>query len=138
MPTFEGKVALVTGGGSGIGAAICRQLAASGASVVVTDLRIEAANSVAEQINGESGRASAFAYDTTSAEQAQKSIQHAQDTFGALHLAVNNAGIAPEQKPMGEVDLDDWNKVIAVNLNGVAYGMRYQLPAIEKSGEGRL
>lgn len=94
MPRFEGKVALVTGGGSGIGAAIYRQLAASGASVVVTDLKMEAANSVVDAITAEGGKASAFAYDTASAEQAERAVQHAQETYGALHLAVNNAGIA--------------------------------------------
>lgn len=138
MPQFEGKTALVTGGGSGIGAAICRQLAASGAHVVVTDLRMEAAESVAREIAEAGGTATAFTYDTTSAEQAGEAVRHARETYGALHLAVNNAGIGPEPKPMGELDLDDWNKVIAINLNGVAYGMRFQLPAMEEAGGGAI
>ena len=65
-------------------------------------------------------------------------MQFAIDTYGALHLAVNNAGVAPAPDPVGELDLDDWNRVIGVNLNGVLYGLRYEIPAIEISGGGSI
>ena len=62
----------------------------------------------------------------------------ALDTYGALHFAVNNAGIAPQRAPLGELNLDDWKRVIDVNLSGVAYGMRYQIPALLQSGGGSI
>src|SRR5690606_14760613 len=61
-------------------------------------------------------------------------VKHAVSTFGALHYAVNNAGIGGAQAPTGEVDLDDWHRVIDINLNGVLYGMRYQIPAMLEAG----
>lgn len=138
MTDFQGKVALVTGGGSGIGAAISRKLAAAGASVVVSDIRLDAALKVVEDITAAGHSAAAVAQDTTVPAQADAAVQFAIDTYGALHLAVNNAGIAPVPAPVGELDLSDWDKVINVNLNGVLYSLRYEIPAIEKSGGGSI
>jgi len=138
MNAFKGKVALVTGAGSGIGATIAHRLAAAGVSVVVTDLRREAVDKVAAEITDAGHIASAFTQDTTVPAHSEAAVQFAIETYGGLHLAVNNAGIAPEPLPIGELDLDDWNKVINVNLNGVLYGLRYQIPAMEKSGGGSI
>ena len=138
MTDFQGKVALVTGGGSGIGAAISRKLAAAGASVVVSDLRLDAALKVAEDITAAGHSAAAVEQNTTVPAQADAAVKFAIDTYGALHLAVNNAGIAPAPVPVGELDLSDWDKVINVNLNGVLYSLRYEIPAIEKAGGGSI
>ena len=138
MNAFKGKVALVTGAGSGIGAAISHRLAAAGVSVLATDLRKEAVDKVAAEITAAGHIASAFTLDTTVPAQSEAAVQFALETYGGLHLAVNNAGIAPVPLPIGELDLDDWNKVINVNLNGVLYGLRYQIPAMEKSGGGSI
>lgn len=138
MTDFQGKVALVTGGGSGIGAAISRKLAAAGASVVVSDLRIDAAQKVADDISDAGHTAAAIVHDTTVPSQSEAAVQFALDTYGGLHLAVNNAGISGIPAPVGELDLDDWNKVINVNLNGVLYGLRYEIPAIERFGGGSI
>ncbi|WP_353988708.1 SDR family NAD(P)-dependent oxidoreductase [Ruicaihuangia caeni] len=134
MNHFEGKVALVTGGGSGLGEAIVKDLAKHGASVVVTDIKLDAATRVADEVKAAGGKAEPLQADTARAEDSEKSVRFAVDTFGALHFAVNNAGIGGANAPTGEVDLEDWNRVIDINLNGVLYGMRYQIPEMLKAG----
>ena len=134
MPTeFAGKVAIVTGGASGIGAACARQLAAGGAKVVVADLHEEQAMTLAEEIDG-----AGFALDVSSPEQVEAMVAFAEERFGALHLAVNNAGIGGPSAPVGEYSLEDWRRVIDVNLNSVFYSMRFELPAIERAGGGAI
>lgn len=132
--TFDGRVALVTGGGSGIGEAISKELAAHGARVVVTDIRLEAARRVADEITAAGGEAAAFQQDTATKEDAERAVAFARETFGGLNYAVNNAGIGGKAAPAGETDLDDWDRVIDINLNGVLYGMRYQIPAMLEAG----
>ncbi len=134
MAQFTDKVALVTGGGSGIGEAISKELAAKGASVVLSDINLEAAQRVVREITDDGGTASAVRQDTARKEDAEMVVRYAVDTYGALHLAVNNAGIGGKQAPAGETDLDEWDKVIGINLNGVLYGMRYQIPQMLKAG----
>lgn len=134
MKPFEGKVALVTGGGSGLGEAIGKDLSARGASVVLSDINVAKAERVAEEIARRGGTASAIQQDTARPEDSERVVRFAVDTYGALHYAVNNAGIGGAQAPVGEVDLEDWERVIAINLNGVLYGMRYQIPAMLEAG----
>jgi len=132
--SFSGKVALVTGGGSGLGEEIGKALARKGATVVLTDINLEAAKRVAGEIVQAGGAASAVQQDTARAQDAERAVQHAVATHGALHYAVNNAGIGGAVAPAGEVDLADWDRVIGINLNGVMFGMRYQIPAMLKAG----
>ena len=137
MSDFDGRVAIVTGGGSGLGEAISKELAAKGAQVVVTDINREAADRVTAEIVHAGGTASALEQDTAVAADSEKAVRHAVDTYGALHLAVNNAGIGGPQAPAGETDLAAWDKVIGINLSGVLYGMRHQIPAMLESGAER-
>ena len=134
MRGLDGKVGIVTGGGSGLGEAIARSLAARGVKVVVTDINMEGAERVVKEIVASGGIATAVKHDTASPEDNERVAAHAVSTYGALHYAVNNAGIGGAAAPTGEVDLADWRKVIDIDLNGVLYGMRYQIPAMLKSG----
>ena len=134
MPDFDGKVAIVTGGGSGLGEAISLELAAKGAQRRRQRHQPGRRQRVARQIADAGGTASAFEQDTARAADSEKAVQHAVDTYGGLHLAVNNAGIGGPQAPAGETDLEAWDKVIGINLSGVLYGMRYQIPAMLAAG----
>ena len=134
MAGFAGKVAIVTGGGSGLGEAIGKALAARGVRVVLSDINLEGAERVAREIAKAGGTASAFRQNTAKPEDCEAVVRHATATYGALHYAVNNAGIGGAQAPAGETDLEEWNRVIDINLNGVLYGMRYQIPAMLESG----
>ena len=134
MTGFDGKVAIVTGGGSGLGEAIAMSLASRGVRVVVSDINLEGAERVVHAITIAGGVASAVKHDTAKAEDNARVVAHATSTYGALHYAVNNAGIGGAAAPTGELDLGDWRRVIDIDLNGVLYGMRYQIPAMLKAG----
>lgn len=135
---FEGRVAVVTGAASGIGAAIARALAAHGAKVLVADLVLAGAEDVASAIKASGGTAQAHEVNVADAVEVEAMVDAAKAAFGGLHLAVNNAGIGGPAAPTGEYPLDGWHKVIDTNLNGVFYGMRYELPAIVASGGGAI
>ncbi|WP_018296719.1 SDR family NAD(P)-dependent oxidoreductase [Corynebacterium lubricantis] len=127
MGKFDGKVALVTGGGSGIGEAIAKELAEGGAKVIAADLNLEGAQRVVDEIKQAGGEAAAFQMDASSKEDNKAAVDFAVETFGSLELAVNNAGIGGNNAPIGEIDLENWDKVIGINLNGVLYGCHYQI-----------
>jgi NAD(P)-dependent dehydrogenase (short-subunit alcohol dehydrogenase family) len=132
---FSGKVAIVTGGASGIGAAIVRDLAERGAKVVVADYNLAGAEEVATEVG--SG-AKAFKVDTSDAGGVETMVNFAVQAFGRLDLAVNNAGIGGQSAPIGDTELSDWHRVIDVNLHGVFYGLRYEIPAMLKTGGGAI
>ncbi len=138
MFDFTGKTAIVTGAGSGIGEAIALELAASGAFVVVSDLDEEAANRVVAMILDRGGKAEGHAADVSDPQAMERMVAFAEAETGGLHLAVNNAGIGGPQNPVGDYPLDGWKQVIDVNLNGVFYGLRYQIPAMERAGGGAI
>ncbi|MFE7169391.1 SDR family NAD(P)-dependent oxidoreductase [Streptomyces sp. NPDC057616] len=133
---FAGRTALVTGAASGIGLATARLLGARGANVVVADYNTEGAEQAAEDLKSEGVKAAAVRLDVTDPESVAAAVAFAVDTFGALHLAVNNAGIGGPSAPTGEYDLDAYNRVVRTNLDGVFYSLRHELPAIEAAGEG--
>lgn len=131
---FNGRVAVVTGAGSGLGEATAKQLAENGVKVVVADINLEAAQRVANEITAAGGTASPFKADSSTRADNEALVRFAVDTYGKLNYAVNNAGIGGPNAPAGDTDLDAWDKVIGINLNGVLYGMRYQIPEMLKAG----
>ncbi|KQR92102.1 MAG: 3-oxoacyl-ACP reductase FabG [Microbacterium ginsengisoli] len=131
------RSAIVTGAGSGIGRAVAHTLAASGASVLVTDINANAAASVVDEITAAGGTASAFVGDVSDTAWIDESIQRA-NALAPLRIAVNNAGIGGAAAPVGEYPLDSWQKVIEVNLNAVFYGVRAQVVAMAANGGGSI
>jgi NAD(P)-dependent dehydrogenase (short-subunit alcohol dehydrogenase family) len=140
--SFEGRVALVTGAGAGIGRAVAVRLAAQGARVAVQDLRREAARATAEQIEAEGGIALPLGGDVSDPETSRAAVTAAVEAFGALHHAFNNAGIGGPQGPIGEYDDGDgfraYRDLMAVNLDSVFYGLRYEIPALLAAGGGSI
>jgi NAD(P)-dependent dehydrogenase (short-subunit alcohol dehydrogenase family) len=135
---FTGKTALVTGGASGIGAAVARQLAAGGAKVVVADRDLAGAEQVVAMITKAGGMAAAYQVDVADAIEVEAMVGFATRTYGGLHLAVNNAGIGGPSAATADYPLDGWHQVINVNLNSAFYGLKYQIPAILAAGGGAI
>ncbi len=138
MKSLENKVAIVTGAGSGIGKAVAITFAIEGAKVVVSDINEAHGKEVVDQIKNNGGDAIFIKADTSSATENESLVKEAVAHYGALHITVNNAGIGGEAAPTGEYGIESWNKVIGINLSGVFYGLRYQIPAILTSGGGSI
>ena len=135
---FAGRTAIVTGAAAGIGEAVAAELAARGATVIAADMDAEGLERVVADIAAAGGTAHARVADVSEAPAMEALVKFAQDKGGALHLAVNNAGIGGPQVPLGEYPLDGWRQVMGVNLDGVFYGMRYQIPAMLAAGGGAI
>jgi NAD(P)-dependent dehydrogenase (short-subunit alcohol dehydrogenase family) len=135
---FTDKVALVTGGGSGIGEACAMTFARSGAKVIVADFDKDGGDRVTEAIRAESLDATFVEVDVSKPEQIEAMVAESVETYGGLHVAVNNAGIGGAQALTGEYPIDSWQQVIEVNLSGVFYCMRHEIPAMLNSGGGAI
>lgn len=136
--SFDGKVALVTGAGGGIGEAAALDLALGGAKVLVVDVNGDLAENVSHGIRERGGQAQAFAADVSKLKDCQAAVDAAVKAFGELHLAVNNAGISGVFLPLPDISEDEWRKVVGVNLDAVFFGMKAQLPVIERAGGGAI
>lgn len=136
---LEGKVAIVTGAGSGIGRVASELFADEGAAVVAADVDGGAAESTAESISASGGRADAVEVDVTDEEQVAAMVETATMAFGGLHVMFNCAGIFPDDDGgVTDTPLDTWDRVIRVNLKGVFLCCRAGLPALEASGGGSI
>ncbi len=132
-------MAIVTGAASGIGESTAILFAAEGAKVVLTDVNEQDGQAVADRIKSSGGEAVFLKADAGSVSDAEKTVQLALDTYGRLDIAVNNAGIGGHSGPVADYPVEAWQKVIDINLSGVFYGMKYQIPAIEKTaGKGSI
>src|SRR3954452_6469341 len=134
MKLLENKVVIITGAGSGIGKAISLLYATEGAKIVVSDINEKGANETVSEIKSKGGEAIFIKADTSKPHDNKNVVEQAVKQFGGLHIAVNNAGIGSPLKPVGEYPIDGWDKVISINLSGVFYGLRYQIPAMLSSG----
>jgi len=135
---LSGKTAIVTGGASGIGEATALLYAEYGANVVVSDIHEEPGNKVAEQIKQNGGNAIFVKADVSRPEECEQLANKAVATFGSIDIAFNNAGIGGESNLVGDMSIEGWEKVIAVNLNSVFYCMKYQLLQMQKQGSGTI
>jgi len=137
--SFKGKVALVTGSGHGIGEATAKLLAEQGASVVCND-KAPTCERVAEEINARGGKAIAFVADITDARGVKAMIEKTVEVFGRLDILINNAGWwgVPRNQPIEEVKVEDWNRVLDVNLNGHFHCVRFAVPYMKKQGYGKI
>lgn len=135
MGKFTGKVALVTGGASGIGFGISESLAAEGAQVVIGDIQWPLAQESADKI----GKGTlAFKFDTSKPEDAESVVKFAVDKFGGVDYAVNCAGIQGPLAPLADVEPADLLKIAAVNQIGMMYLLKYEIPAMKKRGGGSI
>jgi len=132
MGLLDGQRALVTGGGSGIGAATCRRMAAEGAAVAVVDIDGDAASSVAAEVDGV-----AFAVDVTDYPAVESAVTEAADRLGGLTTLFNNAG-GSNMSRLHEWDLDEWNQIVGLNLTGVFHGFRAAIPHLLAAGGGAI
>lgn len=134
MGRLDGKVALVTGAGSGIGAATARRFHEEGAKVVLADI-----SGSQEAIAKELGEgALSIEADVSKGESVQAAVAAAVNTFGKLDILYNNAGIDGDLSPIGEMSEEAWDKVQAINLRGVFLGIRYAIPEMLKTGGGSI
>lgn len=131
---FHGKVALVTGGGSGIGEATVRLLAARGASVLVADLDLDRASGLAKEIGPADARA--VRVDVASPEAVDAMVGAAVDAFGRLDVAVNAAGVSGSYAKVAERDLDEWQQVVGINLTGTFLCLRAELRQMQVQDDG--
>lgn len=138
MRGLNGKVAIVTGGASGIGRSTALAFAREGVKVMVSDVDESGGNETVRLIEEKGGEARFFKTDVSNAAEVEQLVRATVEAFGALHFACNNAGIGGPAAPVGEYPIDGWDKVIGINLSGVFYGMRYQIPEMLKAGGGAI
>lgn len=139
MGRLDGKVAIVTGGGSGMGRATAILFAKEGAKVVVAGRGVEAGEETVRMIKEAGGKAIFAKTDVSKTEDVKKMVKTTVDTYGELDILFNNAGIVePEVVPLHEVKEEDFDKVIAINLKGVFLCMKYAIPEMLKTGGGSI
>ena len=137
MDSLKGKVALVTGGGSGLGEALCRELGAAGSQVIVADVREDAAQRTAAAVQNAGGAAQAVRLDVADEAETESAVRHAVERFGALHVLVNNAGI-DRTVPIEEMGVDEWDRIMAVNLRGPFLLSRQAFRVMAQQGGGHI
>ncbi len=134
MNRLEGKVAIITGAAQGMGAATAELFASEGAKVVVADFNEEKGRAVVEHIKASGGEASFVKTDVSNAASVEAMVKFTVDTYGKLDVAVNNAAITPDDKPLAQFDEAYWDRLMSVDLKGVALSLKYELAQMEKQG----
>jgi len=137
MNCLEGKTALVTGGGRGLGEAICHTLAEAGMAVACADVRCELAERVCKSLEGDGRQAIAAALDVTDEGQAATIVERVMARWGRIDVLVNNAGV-DVTLPIEELSQNDWDRVLGVNLTGPFVMSRAVIPAMKQAGSGHI
>jgi NAD(P)-dependent dehydrogenase (short-subunit alcohol dehydrogenase family) len=136
---FSGKVAFITGGGSGIGRATALAFARAGANVTAADVSEEGGRETARLIEQEGGRALAVHCDVTRSDDVKAALEKTAAAFGRLDFAFNNAGIEPKKPaPTADYDEDEWNRIMDIDLRGVFLCMKHEIPLMLKQGGGAI
>lgn len=135
--SLRDKVAVVTGGSSGLGAAICRRLGRDGAIIVICDTQADAAESVAEELRGQGHRAHVYRLDVGNEPQVRTIAQAILDQFTRVDILINNAG-TDVTKPFEQIDIAEWNRVVDVNLRGAFLLSRLLYPWMRHEGYGHI
>jgi len=139
MKTFAGKVALVTGGSSGLGAAAALRFAQEGAQVVIAARRVEQSTAVVQRITAQGGEAHFVPCDVSRAADVERMVKATLERFGRLDCAVNNAGIVgPYRTPLADITEPQWDELMGVNLKGVWLCMKHEIPAMLANGGGAI
>ena len=136
-PSLAGKVVLVTGGASGLGAALCRVLAEAGADVAICDLHSDKAQAHAETLSDSSGRIHSTCFDVGDPTAAKQGIEDIVAKFGRIDVLINNAG-TDMTLPISELTTDQWLRVINTNLNGPFFLAKYAAEHMQKAGSGHI
>ncbi len=134
---IKGKVVVITGASSGLGEAAARLLSAQGASVVLGARRVDRLQSLAGELTGSGGKALAIATDVTHYEQVKRLVDAAVQTYGRIDVMLNNAGLMP-LSPIDRLKIDDWDRMIDVNIKGVLYGIAAALPYMKQQKAGHI
>jgi NADP-dependent 3-hydroxy acid dehydrogenase YdfG len=134
---IKGKVVVITGASSGLGEATARLLSAEGAAVVLGARRVERLKSLADELTDKGGKALAIATDVTDHEQVKKLVDAAVQKFGRIDVMINNAGLMPHS-PLERLKIDDWDRMIDVNIKGVLYGIAAALPYMKQQKAGHI
>ena len=137
MTAAQGKIVLITGASSGIGEGIARELAAAGATVVLGARRVDRLDVLAREIEDAGDRALAVSLDVTSRESMTAFVAAATGAFGRVDVLVNNAGLMP-LSPLRALKVDEWDRMIDVNIRGVLYGIAAVLPVMKAQGSGHV
>jgi NAD(P)-dependent dehydrogenase (short-subunit alcohol dehydrogenase family) len=138
MTDMSGKVALITGAGSGLGRAIARIFAQRGAAIVVADIDAVGGSAIAAELREAGGRALFVRTDVSNENDVQSLLEETMRTFGRLDYAVNNAGIDGPVLPLVEQSAANFARVVAVNLMGVFFGLKHQIPIMVRQGGGAI